>query len=429
MDTNEVEARLNAMLGETLEAALVGENTLAQAREAVLECEKTAQQIEAAHERLELISSELEKQNQLLTQLITQLSVRAEGLERVVQKFKTGEKEVTTSLHNILETLKLKRLHPKLNDNQTLYDFVDSESVEGLMEQASKEIEEMEKIQSWALKIIGEFEVSFNKLSEAAKKANVRVDLRLIYPSEKASLQINETNAMASNVLSIASQADRLRFVIKNLPDSIQFLDIEALQQKTEELPRGLQVIQNRLERVQSTSRDMRERSIKYAKAFTNAKIVYKNLHQFGEKAKTCLKQLDDLEEQFESKRECACSLFEELSNLATWYDLFNTAYEELLIEIRRRHLEEKRHAKIVQMYQHELDLLFTMEAQKRDNFYEFYGRYLPQSLCPAIMENPVKYDIAASRQGSRLPVLDDPVKSEANTPKLERKNSSLRIS
>jgi len=66
-----------------------------------------------------------------------------------------------------------------------------------------------------------------------------------------------------------------------------------------------------------------------------------------------------DLQRVFEEKRGEVSFLFEELTNLTAWYELFATAYEELLVEIERRHSEHKRIEEMVLAYQKELNLWF----------------------------------------------------------------------
>jgi len=48
------------------------------------------------------------------------------------------------------------------------------------------------------------------------------------------------------------------------------------------------------------------------------------------------------------------------------------------------------------------------MEEQKREHFYEFHGKYLPQSLCPAITELAPRYQIFPDGIKSALPVVGE---------------------
>lgn len=70
-------------------------------------------------------------------------------------------------------------------------------------------------------------------------------------------------------------------------------------------------------------------------------------------------KSLDVMQRAFEVRRGEAAFLFEELANLTTWYELFATAYEELLVEVERRHNEHKRMHEVVIAYQKELSLWY----------------------------------------------------------------------
>jgi len=232
------------------------------------------------------------------------------------------------------------------------------------------------------------------------------VDFRLAYPTEKTGLQINETSAMSAIVLSIASHADHLNHLIKTSGGQTKLIEIEALKQRTERLPASVTLVDSRLKRVLDACQVTNERSQKYTAAFKHANTTFKALISFGADVRQTIQHLDELEANFEERRTTVSFLFEELGNLAMWYDLFNTSYDELLVEIDRRHAEHKRMEDIMQAYQKDLDLWWEVENQKRENFYQYYGRYLPQSLCPSIMERAVRLEIFPAQIATNLPSL-----------------------
>lgn len=102
--------------------------------------------------------------------------------------------------------------------------------------------------------------------------------------------------------------------------------------------------------------------------------------------------------------------MFEEIGDLTTWYKLFQKSYNHMLLEIYRRQKEHERQQAIVdefvkkmnQMYISNIILLICIkltctvaESNERQKFYNEYGRYLPATLCPSIMESATKYTVS----------------------------------
>lgn len=107
---------------------------------------------------------------------------------------------------------------------------------------------------------------------------------------------------------------------------------------------------------------------------------------------------------------------------------MFLTSYSELLTEINRRHAVSRRHQEIVDSYRKELSLLYkgklkiiiiifffflniffsnTGETQRRETFFESYGRFLPQSLVPTLSEPITRFQIFPEKVVNNLPILD----------------------
>jgi len=170
----------------------------------------------------------------------------------------------------------------------------------------------------------------------------------------------------------------------------------------------GAQVSQiyDGLQRVQHISKELDAAFQSHSSAFKNSVILLEALDKFGNEARAKVTELDELELAFEDRKQGARFLFEELSNLIAWYELFFTAYDELLLEIRRRHQELQRQQEMVNQLQAQLDSAWTREVHEREHFLEFHGRYLPRSLCPAIVEPLMRRQIVPTVVTSELPVL-----------------------
>lgn len=55
------------------------------------------------------------------------------------------------------------------------------------------------------------------------------------------------------------------------------------------------------------------------------------------------------------------------------------------------------------------------MENQRREHFFDFYGKYLPQSMCPAIVEPTVRYQIFPESYTTALPIISDAERPSKN--------------
>jgi chromosome segregation ATPase len=400
-------------LGELLSKAekmlATCEGYLRQAQKSIEQGRQSSEKLEISHGRAELISVELDKQFQVVRQLAGQLRLRINGMQRTLLSYKSRSNEVNEALQSIFERLRNQTLDEAFVNDQhdSLYDFVDSQSVQKLQRQAVQEIREMEKLHRNVNTIAQSMDSALKELKAAADAAEIRVDFRLSYPTEKTSLQLNEANAMSAISLSIASHCDQLRHLLQTRPGTKpKYADLSSVRKRAEQLPGSLSLAYSRLQRIQDSTKQIEERCQKYSTTFQRATQVFEQLEKFGLDVQEVVQQIDEHERAFEERRSEAAFLFEELANLTTWYELFGTAYEELLVEVERRHSEHKRIQEIVHAYQKELGLWYQGETQKRDNFFEFYGRYLPQSLCPAVMETVPRYEIYPLHFNTSLPVL-----------------------
>lgn len=407
---------LEELLGKATKMVAMSEAYLRQAQKAIDQGRQSSEKLEISHGRLELISVELDKQAQVVRQLTGQLRLRINGMQRTLQSYKSRSNEVNEALQAIFDTLKTRSLEEGLLTSQhsNLYDFVDSQSVQKLQRQAVQEIREMEKLHRNVNTIMQSVDTAFKGLKAAADAAEIRVDFRLSYPTEKTSLQLNEANAMSAISLSIASHCDQLRHLLQSRAGpKPRYVDLTGIRKRAEQLPSSLSLAYNRLQRIQESTKQIEDRCQKYATTFQRATQVFAQFEQFGVDVQEVVHQIDEHERAFEERRGEAAFLFEELANLTTWYELFGTAYEELLVEVERRHNEHKRMQEIVLAYQKELNVWYQVETQKRENFFEFYGRYLPQSLCPSVMENAPRYEIYPLHFTTALPLLGGRRRSE----------------
>jgi len=229
-----------------------------------------------------------------------------------------------------------------------------------------------------------------------------RLNHKSSYNNEKISLQMNEINVISGILLIITSQYDRITEVYNNR--DIQYVDFTNLEKQSDELPSQISKIYDSLQRIQNISHKVEERIQQTNVTYKGINRIISSLERFEKEIKNKIGELNGLKEIFEQHRASASILFEELSSLATWYELFYNSYGELIFEISRRHKEHRRQQEIVEIYQKELNLMHQMESQKREQFQDFYGKYLPPSLCPSISEPSTHYQIYPEKFSTNLP-------------------------
>jgi len=221
-------------------------------------------------------------------------------------------------------------------------------------------------------------------------------------------LQRNEANSISSLLLDITTHHDRVMNVAKGKATS--HLDIVGLEGRTESLATQLSRMHDSAARMASNSAEVEGRLPRTAADYQGAAAILKNLEYFGENLKARLQDFQQIETTSKVHSANIQFLQEELANLVTWYGLFYTAYHELLYEIDRRHKSMKSQQDIVDAYSRELKLMWQAESQKRLNFFEYHGRYLPPSLCPAITEPAPRFQIFPEHYTTNLPMLSTPL-------------------
>ena len=86
----------------------------------------------------------------------------------------------------------------------------------------------------------------------------------------------------------------------------------------------------------------------------------------------------------------------EEWENQREFYERFDLAYAELLVEVsarRRRHEKAKRKAEEAQK---ELDRLYTEDERAREQFALAQGDFLPLDIWPGLRDAPRQYEVKA---------------------------------
>lgn len=151
----------------------------------------------------------------------------------------------------------------------------------------------------------------------------------------------------------------------------------------------------------------MEHNSRRFSASYRMAVKVYEDLDRMAPSIPDKVVQIDELQTRFHNWRVNSAVIFEEIKDLALWYTFFQSSYENLLLEIQRRHEEHARQQSIVDQFRKALADMYEEEERKRQQFFEDFGRFLPVSLCPSIVERVTRFDITPARITTKLPRVD----------------------
>jgi len=97
----------------------------------------------------------------------------------------------------------------------------------------------------------------------------------------------------------------------------------------------------------------------------------------------------------FEQHHSVSNYLVGELYSLLRWYEMFDSSYDQLLDEEKRRQKEFFRVKSLAEKYDTKLKSFYSNEQQCRLNFYESFGKYLPVSLFSSISDpQPIQFQV-----------------------------------
>lgn len=438
--------RLSQIAKQRLEQ---GEQKLMQAKKRDQEYIDFCKRYTATQQKLSIIFAEIHKQLGVIKRLVLSLGAKNRTLLGEIEKIRQYQEQCIDELKVVLDLLEQKPLHPKLiaaasnasvtsnmstsssvtQEKKTLFDFVNIESVTDLQQRAENELLEMRNIESLGTTIMQEVDEQFRDISQSSSKLfesneealSLQQDSALPPPLSPRSKRSHESvtqqqtmvmdvalnnieiKAMGNIVLEIAGHYDRLKHVLSN-PVFSSTIDTEEMEEKTNGLDALIVQLDTLLNRVNTNCTYIQSRYKRFSDFYRSAVSCYQELEKMAPNIPSKVVQIDELQTVFHQRRINSDVIFEEIRDLTLWYTLFQTSYDKLLYEIDRRRRVHVNHQRLVDSYKQELNKMYEQEELERQQFFEDYGKYLPVSLCPSIMERPTKYMISPENYQTNLP-------------------------
>jgi hypothetical protein len=365
--------------------------------------------------KLSLVYSEVSKQLHVIKRLLLSLKSKSDNLLKEIHVTRMNWEACLSSLGTTLHTLQQKPLHEifrrqkSINENavnsihekRTLFDFVNIESVNELQRRANAEIEEISRTENAAVSIVKQVEQQLLDLNTSIQNMIHYVNISQIDDFNELNIILKQLKEQELKQLEILAQQIALEFdQYKHMNYSSNF-ELDAAEQKVAKMDQILEIMKSKCLTFQ-------KQSVAFSEFYDFAVNCYERLERIiapSIPAKSV--QIDQLKTSYYSCQTNNEQLFEEITNLTIWYNYFITSYYALLLEIDRRNRVNKEQMILLEQMRQKLNDQALTEEYARNNFFAEYGKYLPASLCPTIMEPCTKFSILPERIVSNLPKLE----------------------
>ncbi|RHZ84643.1 hypothetical protein Glove_78g56 [Diversispora epigaea] len=450
-----MEQKLINLTSISHKALQLGGKLCSKAENVMKECRSDVENIEKLYPKLRFLWSELECQVQAIEKL-GEFAAKQNGI--LLQFYDNKEQELSTiveKLDSTLDGLHVKYVDSTIRENAiaieqlnrgnnsntlgvelglefdikdnnklkdisekvSLYDYVEEQGIQELKLKTQEEVMAIQRHYNTSSKVIENINNELKKLDEILMNNNISLEESGVdFSHEKFSILEQETQNMAETLESLARHYDQVTAALKAFQshsNAKSMLDISVLEKDTDIIPTIVQELQEGLQFIDSVSEEVRVRNHIYKASYEEANKLFNELDGFTNNFENYANILKELETHFEKDSAMVDRLLDELLNLNLWYEEFSKAYDQMIIEIDRRHKVKEQHEKAAEEYLNKLEGLYIEEIQQRDSFFGNYGRYLPSDLCPPILETPIRYEIIP-QDGTRLPVLSPKALSEA---------------
>ncbi|RIA80681.1 autophagy-related protein 17 [Glomus cerebriforme] len=451
-----MEQKLIVLTTVSKKALQLGENLCSKADNSVKECKVDVENIEKICPKLKFLWGELEFQ----VQSVEKLKNFAEKQNGILQQFYANKEQELTmlinELENTLQNLRNKQVDISIRENAlalekstrentpprggdlgggkrgiefdfiekdynnkieekiTLYDYVEEQSVQELKDKTREEISVISNYHNSSSTLIERIKNHLLQFNEMLENNTISFEESVSeFSHDKCNVLDKETHSMAEILVSLARHYDQVAAALKACQSNAEALDISVLKEDTDLIPTIVEELQESLQKIESTSEEVRIRNQIYQVSYEEAFKLFMELEGFGAKMESFINTMKELEADFEKSSAFVDRYLEELYNLNLWYEEFSKSYDYMIMEIDRRNRIKEQHEKIAEEFLAKLDGLYLEEVHQREIFFQNQGRYLPVDLCPPIQEPPIKYDIIP-QDISRLPTISNKTLTEA---------------
>ncbi|ORX72694.1 hypothetical protein DL89DRAFT_81534 [Linderina pennispora] len=168
--------------------------------------------------------------------------------------------------------------------------------------------------------------------------------------------------------------------------------DYKVLLRDTDEIPLIIAELQDALVGIRRRADETNVRSLQCAAFFADYVEQSQAIGGISQAIGGFLSRSESSQGEFQRLLTEVEVFQDEMWNLITWYRNFHGAYDALVGEVhRRRQAQAQQHA-VVEDVRARLDVMHLEEVDRRSEFVDKFGPFLPSDLCPFIQDPPPRF-------------------------------------
>eukprot|EP01135_Chromosphaera_perkinsii_P007840 Nk52_evm32s1020 gene=Nk52_evmTU32s1020 len=377
-------------------AKILGEHYEDVADKCSRQCAKDVVFLGNAHEQLVGISDKIKRQDECLRFLTHEVKVTFKSYV-VTDQAEEAYQERYTCLQTHLERLKSVRLSKELaavggttsiaegKRDVTLYDYVDSETVDYLNTQSvnlirvAKVIEK--KIREW-IHVVWACSRQLAQMILSQGCTMNGIDQRVEGADSLLRMQNSEYKSIQGNLQPIRSNCKDICSRLGGQDSSlVTGVAVAAAEKYTESLSQQLSKMYDSLQRIMNISSSIDARVTLYYQMYERFRYAQLEIEKLIEKLKFAMAKMQQLESDYASVFSELKTKVEHVNELAERYEGFFYAYPRLILEMDRRRHQIQKIMRIVNCNFNEINMLFKDENEKMSLFDEQFSAFLPDTM------------------------------------------------
>lgn len=329
-----------------------------------------------------------------------------------------------------------------IKSKDTLYDFVNIKSINDLLESSVDKIKDLENLKSVGETYLEQSKEKFDNIKQKIEtlQSHLKKDTLKSISSESNFQSIEDNSHIKKLNRIYSSMVEEQNNLLKYINDQSQNIENRFIQ----DILIRLEDLLNRMEQEEAIISNkclLVEEQYQNGTKFYNEVIeTLDAVESFIPEMKKRFSQYDNLSnmlDEWKNKPEVN-QLYKEICDLTTWYKFFPIAYDSLLLELHRRQEIIVQHQKRIQEMQEELYKMYETENEKRQEFFEEFGQYLPSTIFPGVLEETPSFKIQSTEKRNfrttSINLSEEEIEkirirleqAQLNSPKNEDKSSSI---
>ncbi|KAI9706488.1 MAG: autophagy protein 17 [Candelina mexicana] len=361
--------------------------------------------------------------------------------KKVLRDLDTADARLKRTMKELRSTIVEPSLRGPGEDRKSLLDFVDEESVDGIMGSLRDSIDKTNEARITLHDSNKTFDDDLESITVALSKSSKEG----LFPSSEFQFDSPIGPLMRSLEIHAKEMADLLESLVRHfdlcvtavkhtegggataqkitgdIPEGVDanLDDVDAaLEPMTEEeMVEMLKVLERDAADVDDVATEIHDRLVEMesqfehiifrsdclARRYANTTAAFSLTEEVGEKLLEYVSQGRQFLMRWNEERQVIEEGLEETERLGDFYERFLMAYDGLIIEVGRRKSAQVKMEKVKEEAMEKLEQLHENELAEREHFRLDQGEYLPSDIWPGLVDSPMRYRMVPTEENTRV--------------------------